>query len=367
MSETMEIRTGDDVAAYVRAVRAELADLPAEDVEDLTGGMEADLGELAAESGGPLVDRLGTPARYAAELRAAAGLPERSVTRAPQGRSVGEEIEHAKASFARLAADRPWLASTWEFLVTLRPAWWVLRAYVAAWCVWQVLGVAGAWYTPGRLLFVLAAVYVSVRLGRGLLADRPWFAPVLFGLNLLAAVLVLPSLSGYPVQYIESSPAPPGLSLDGAQVSNVYPYDAQGQRLSDVRLFDQDGRRVNLGSTDIIGSQGRFDSYGGRWDNTFPVPTQSGADPWTLPDTMNESSVDGTGQPRWTPPPSLPPLSASLTPTTGAPTGSPAASGTATGTVPTSPPSAPATVTGTATERATGTSTSTGTPTSGGR
>ena len=64
------------VAAYVREVRAELADLPIEDVDDLTGGMEADLTELAAECGGDLAGRLGSPQLYAAELRSAAGLPE---------------------------------------------------------------------------------------------------------------------------------------------------------------------------------------------------------------------------------------------------------------------------------------------------
>ena len=66
----------DDVATYVREVQAELADLPKDDVDDLTGGMEADLSELAAESGGDLVGRLGSPKLYAAELRSAAGLPE---------------------------------------------------------------------------------------------------------------------------------------------------------------------------------------------------------------------------------------------------------------------------------------------------
>ena len=56
----------DGVAAYVREARAELADLPVEDAEDLTGGMEADLSELASKSGGDLVGRLGSPTLYAA-------------------------------------------------------------------------------------------------------------------------------------------------------------------------------------------------------------------------------------------------------------------------------------------------------------
>ena len=67
----------EDVRAYVRAVRAWLGDLPADEVEDLTAGMEADLAERAAESGGPLGGLLGQPEAYAAELRSAAGLPPR--------------------------------------------------------------------------------------------------------------------------------------------------------------------------------------------------------------------------------------------------------------------------------------------------
>src|SRR6187431_418045 len=67
----------EDVRAYVRAVRAWLGDLPADEVEDLTAGMEADLAERAAESGGPLGGLLGQPEAYAAELRSAAGLPAR--------------------------------------------------------------------------------------------------------------------------------------------------------------------------------------------------------------------------------------------------------------------------------------------------
>ena len=65
----------EDVRAYVPAVRAWLADLPADEVEELTAGMEADLAERAAESGGPLGGLLGQPEAYAAELRSAAGLP----------------------------------------------------------------------------------------------------------------------------------------------------------------------------------------------------------------------------------------------------------------------------------------------------
>ena len=82
MNDTTAIATdpqADDVRAYVGAVRAWLGDLPPEEVEDLTAGMEADLAERAAESGDTLGALLGEPEAYAAELRSAAGLPPRWV------------------------------------------------------------------------------------------------------------------------------------------------------------------------------------------------------------------------------------------------------------------------------------------------
>jgi hypothetical protein len=35
--------------------------------------------------------------------------------------------------------------------------------------------------------------------------------------------------------------------VDGAPVQNVYPYDRRGRLLHDVRLYDQDGRPLNIG------------------------------------------------------------------------------------------------------------------------
>ena len=54
MTETTAVMTtgpGADVRAYVAQVREQLADLPSEDVDDLTLGMEADLMELASAAG----------------------------------------------------------------------------------------------------------------------------------------------------------------------------------------------------------------------------------------------------------------------------------------------------------------------------
>ena len=113
-----------EVRDYVAQVRAALADLPLEDVEEFTTGMEADLTERLAEPGdGTLRDRLGEPEVYAAELRSAAGLPPRAALvpveeacgAAPFGPVVGPELRCLEAM--------PWLGD-------LRPLWWAVRGFI---------------------------------------------------------------------------------------------------------------------------------------------------------------------------------------------------------------------------------------------
>ncbi|MGV9767766.1 HAAS signaling domain-containing protein, partial [Micromonospora tulbaghiae] len=65
--------TGQEITDYVDRVRAALADLPPGVRDELTEELPEHLAEVAAEGEGTLVDRLGTPEAYAAELRAAAG------------------------------------------------------------------------------------------------------------------------------------------------------------------------------------------------------------------------------------------------------------------------------------------------------
>ena len=70
----MSVVVAPEVAQFVAAVRAELADLDPEVVEELTGGLEADLTDSLEAAPG---NGFGDPAAYAAELRSAAGLPPR--------------------------------------------------------------------------------------------------------------------------------------------------------------------------------------------------------------------------------------------------------------------------------------------------
>lgn len=315
----------DDVATYVREVRAELADLPAEDVEDLTGGMEADLSELAAESGGDLVGRLGPPKLYAAELRSAAWLPERAAESGRRRRPLSQAQTHVRASFKTLTQRHPWLRSVAEFMVTLRPAWWLIRGYLAAWALVSLFGGMRGLRPHGvlGLAMALVAMVVSVRLGRGWLRHLAMTRPLLVMGNAIAVVVLLVAstsgvTSGEASSYADSGySAPPGVSFDGQQVVNIYAYDSEGKRITGVRLFGQDGRPLD-GDPDLLDADGNpvgvvRDSSGAPLMNVYPRALVAYSDPWQVTDPANQQG----GEQLWTPPMSIVPLvsTATATPT----------------------------------------------------
>ena len=122
MNDTMH---QPDVAGFVAQVRARLADLTEEEREELLGGLEADLAERLAEGEADL----GDPVAYAAELRAAAGLearPRRGPWPSRCARAAGRPV--TELLDARRRARRWWPTnrgspsgrSPWH----LRPLWW---------------------------------------------------------------------------------------------------------------------------------------------------------------------------------------------------------------------------------------------------
>jgi uncharacterized membrane protein len=78
------------VRVYLARVRTALADLPASEIEEILDDVRPHLAELEAELGAgarvdALIERLGTPESYAAELRASGGYPPASEAGAPTG------------------------------------------------------------------------------------------------------------------------------------------------------------------------------------------------------------------------------------------------------------------------------------------
>ncbi|WP_222194515.1 HAAS signaling domain-containing protein [Modestobacter italicus] len=241
---------------YLADVDRELADLPAEERAALLEDLELHLAALAEEGDDcPVVIRLGSPAAYAEELRAAAGLPARGAL-APSARL---------AELRRVAAEvraHPLAGEVRRLWVELRPAWWVLRGYLV---VAVPCALAGQWDFPVPaplgsdelgVLMVPAAIAGSVVLGRRELA--PLAARLLTGagavLALVAFVLAAdrtsyPSYDAgytYPAVYDQAVGEHPLVSRYGP-VTDVLPYAADGTPLEDVLLYDQDGRPLQVG------------------------------------------------------------------------------------------------------------------------
>ncbi|MDQ1633152.1 MAG: hypothetical protein QOC80_3124 [Frankiaceae bacterium] len=137
MNDTTRLVLDPEVARFVKRVRVHLTDLSEEEREELVGGLEADLSDLVADGG-----ELGglDPAAYAAELRTAAGLdaagragPRRGVWsyRPPTSRQLGARLDAARSLWDEQVNRSRWSAAAWDMARTLRPAWWVLRAWVA--------------------------------------------------------------------------------------------------------------------------------------------------------------------------------------------------------------------------------------------
>jgi hypothetical protein len=281
------------IAAFAAAVRARLADLDPEDVDDLTGGLEADLQEEAADHDGAL--ELGDPARYADELRSSAGLPERAVeTAAASPLHQLRDGVRARAGelHARIRANRE-LSAILDLLIVFRPVWWLLRAWAGYQIALVFLSVFFGYYSPFLVmprgpmgwLLLLPLLAISIQWGRGRWASRPWLqrlrttVSVITALALVVLIPVAIDRSGEST-YVDyssspsSSSVPQELTLDGKRISNVFAYDAEGNLLDRVQLFDQDGEPLSVvppALAEVDGTTGEpLEPSTGAW-NAFPL------------------------------------------------------------------------------------------------
>ncbi|MCW2784483.1 MAG: hypothetical protein JWP74_1000 [Marmoricola sp.] len=265
------------VRAFLDAVRGELADLDPDELSEIADGLEADLAELVGDQG---ADALGDPVAYAAELRQAADLAPASARagrfrRRAVGPLLGGLLDAVRERWDRAIAVVP--GDVGGILASLQPVWWVARAWIAV----QVGGLAFGAYelhvVPGQspvgVGAFAVALLVSIQLGRQKLvpAERLRRATglrvLMIALNVFAIASV-PSVAqglrhaqddlqnrasargvqqGYQ-QGIGSVgvTSHAGMYVDEKWVSNIYPYDARGNPLVGVQLFNQIGQPLNV-------------------------------------------------------------------------------------------------------------------------
>ena len=260
-----------DVEVYLSRVRNALADLPAEERNELLAEVEASLYETASETGGPVAARLGPPEDFAAELRSAAGLQEGEATRSG---SYREAID-------RVLAD-PRVDTALRYSRELAPAWWVVRGYlvVAGLALlfdaeWSVAHGAVPRIGSAKvgLVVILLAIVGSVAIG---LWRRGRAALVaLNGLTLLAVIPVAHHVSrGTPVQtsIVTVPETQRGVAYNGVPIDNIYPYSRSGKLLHDVFLFTGNGDPLNI-STVAFDPNRRVpvSRTGARIFNAFPI------------------------------------------------------------------------------------------------
>ncbi|MFI6779795.1 HAAS signaling domain-containing protein [Micromonospora sp. NPDC050276] len=314
--------TEQEITDYVARVRAALADLPPTDRDELTEDLADHLAEVAAESEGTLVERLGEPETYAAELRAAAGA-------APGGgRNLDQRVASALARVrGRLRAWDTRLGpplgypTASDFLQLLRPGWWVLRGYLAAMLVTVITTGGSFGLLPrfgGELLagmimlvgFVLASIWIGRSSGR--LTRWPRSAVQVGSVVLVVFAFAALIQAEDRMRYGDYGIDPTSINGPYDHVQDVFVYDSEGRLVENARLFDQNGNPIRLGYPDC---EGRVDEYGNPLLRPYPYcvgrapfgPRGPGASAPSEPTATSTPTPEPTGTPTSTGEPSVAP------------------------------------------------------------
>ncbi|MGW8482645.1 hypothetical protein ACWGJP_05860 [Microbacterium sp. NPDC055903] len=280
---TTDASLDERIRAFAAAVRAQLDDLPAEDADDITAGLAADLADAAADD--PAAIDLDDPTGYAAELRAAAGLPPRGER--PARLPVSTRVKQRLASLNATMRESRFGAWLLDLLLALRPVWWVLRGLSVYGIIQAITGSLAAGFWPSSPLGVLllgAIVLVSIQWGRDRWLPKNALRHARTVVSVIA-VIALPFTTVWmvsqQVQYVSDEYyAPDGLLLDGVQVGNIFAYDADGELIPDVQLYTGKGTPLNLNGA----SSGDFD-YGWLDDSesiTVPLRDARGQAIWNV-------------------------------------------------------------------------------------
>ncbi|MFC8846150.1 MULTISPECIES: HAAS signaling domain-containing protein [unclassified Micromonospora] len=259
-----------EIADYVTRVRAALADLPPQVRDELTEDLPEHLAEVAADGDGSLVDRLGAPEAYAMELRAAAGAGGPAAARNLDQRAaaaVAQVRARLRAADVRVGPILGY-ASASEYLRLLRPAWWVLRGYLAAMLITVVTTGAPFGLLPrlggstlAALLLLGVCVVGSVWLGRRTPALTRWPRIALRAGTAILAVFAFVAFVDADDRLGWNESGYESTSVESPYVSDVFVYDSEGHLVENARLFDQNGNPIRIGYPEceraVLPEQGR--------------------------------------------------------------------------------------------------------------
>lgn len=216
--------------------------------------------------------------------------PAEELKALPGARLVGEA--------RRWLTAKPWGPPAIDFVTSLRPAWWLVRAAALGLIVAHVVTVP-----LGGVVF-LAALVASVWLGlrtraggvdgAGLLAVNAANVALAVG-GVLAAGSVLNNVVPGYVEYVEYHPEDePGIYSESGEVDNIFVYGPDGKLLTNVRIYDGDGRPIDLPLVDTC------------YDGALPGDEFTALNPWgdnVFPrGTVRVDELGECGQPEVKPP-----------------------------------------------------------------
>jgi hypothetical protein len=288
-----------EIAHYAAAVGAALADLPEATRDELMEDLNEHLAEVAAEAeaeGVTLTDRLGPPAAYAAELRASLGheAPVRSARWSDRRGRLKSRLRPLNVRLGRIFG----YAELTDLLRQLRPAWWILRGYLAALVVGAVLGGLNGGIVPEfggnpviGIALIAGGVIGSVWLGRATVGGgrkTRIFAGLLSTALALFAIAAVANIDG-------------ALSRENGPNSAIdsYVYTAQWQP-QDVVVVDPKGHPIGpVGIVDLDG-QNYLDMTVHTCDAMMPWE----ADRWPLLRVLCRNAATPSASPSASPAPS---------------------------------------------------------------
>lgn len=134
-----------------------------------------------------------------------------------------------------------------EFGISIRPLWWVARAFVAWVLVFNLTSATTS------LLVLALFIFLSVQWGRKKWFTNRFFAALLLPLNLLAIVLSadVASIVGQRVDSLLSSesmlmqwPATDGLRLNGEPLTQIKAVDRNGKAVAGLKFLDGSGNDI---------------------------------------------------------------------------------------------------------------------------